>query len=89
MVHTGRDGGSTKVPQHSTPRWNEAGLCIGGQKSSFNVEVRVRQGCVLVPVIFNMFLSAVTLLSNKALETTDGVHFQFQLDGNLFNIWSQ
>ena len=29
---------------------------------------------------------AFTLLSHKALENTDGVHIQFQLDGNLFNI---
>ncbi len=65
----------------------QACVRIGGQQSpSFNVKVGVRQGCVLAPVIFNLFLSAVTLLSHKALGTTDGIHIQFRLDGSLFNI---
>ncbi|XP_061737900.1 uncharacterized protein LOC133539760 [Nerophis ophidion] len=59
---------------------------VGQQSPSFNVKVGVRQGCVLAPVIFNLFLSAVTLLSHKALGTTDGIHIQFRLDGSLFNI---
>ena len=65
----------------------QACVRIGGQQSpSFNVKLGVRQGCVLAPVIFNLFLSAVTLLSHKALGTTDGIHLQFRLDGSLFNI---
>ena len=59
----------------------------GGSKSEpFNVEVGVKQGCVLAPVIFNMYLTAVTLISHQQMNRDDGVQIQFRLDGNLFNL---
>ena len=41
------------------------GMCaqvvmVRSQSSSFPVEVRVKQGCVLAPIIFNLFLVAMT-----------------------------
>ena len=41
------------------------GMCaqvvmVGSKSSSFPVEVRVKQGCVLAPIIFNLFLVAMT-----------------------------
>ncbi|XP_036368425.1 uncharacterized protein LOC118767649 [Octopus sinensis] len=40
----------------------------GGQSDYFNVEVSVKQGCILGPVLFNVFLVAVTLLSRYDLK---------------------
>ena len=65
----------------------QACVSVGGQQSPcFNVDVGVKQGCVLAPTIFNLFLSVVTLLAHKLLDPSDGVQIQYRLDGNLFNI---
>ena len=65
----------------------QACVSVGGQQSPFfSVDVGVKQGCVLAPTIFNIFLSTVTLLSHKLLDPSDGVQIQYRLDGNLFNI---
>ncbi len=65
----------------------QACVSIGGQQSSFfSLEVGVKQGCILVPTIFNMFLTTVTLLNHKSFDPTDGIQIKFRLDGNLFNI---
>ena len=44
------------------------GMCaqvvmVGSQSSSFPVEVGVKQGCVLAPIIFNLLLVAMTCIS--------------------------
>ena len=65
----------------------QACVSNGGQQSPFfSVDVGVKQGCVLAPTIFNMFISTVTLLSHKHLDPTDGIRIQYRLDGSLFNI---
>ncbi|CAM4561369.1 unnamed protein product [Leuciscus chuanchicus] len=65
----------------------QACVIVGTSRSpSFPVQVGVKQGCVLAPVIFNLFLAAVTLLSRNSLSPDDGVCLQFRLDGNLFNL---
>ena len=38
-------------------------LASGERSEPFNIEVGVKQGCVIAPVIFNIFVSAITLLS--------------------------
>jgi hypothetical protein len=58
----------------------------GLQSDPFSVAVGVKQGCVLAPVIFNMYLVAVTLLSSLNVDPQDGVQLRFRLDGNLFNL---
>ena len=64
-----------------------ARVTIGGQESApFPVHTGVRQGCVLAPVLFNIFLLCVTQLLHKEIEDTSGVAVDFRLDGNLFNI---
>lgn len=65
----------------------QASVLVGGQKSPpFPVKVGVKQGCVLAPVIFNLFLTAATLLFHKTIQEDGGVKIQFRLDGSLFNI---
>lgn len=64
-----------------------ARVTIGGQESApFPVHTGVRQGCVLAPVLFNIFLLCVTQLLHKEIEDSSGVAVEFRLDGNLFNI---
>jgi len=52
----------------------------------FDVLIGVKQGCVLVPVIFNLFLADVTLVFRNGLPPNAGIPTNFMLDGNLFNI---
>ncbi|XP_034071876.1 LOW QUALITY PROTEIN: uncharacterized protein LOC117545945 [Gymnodraco acuticeps] len=68
-------------------QFHDCSVTIGGQESSpFPVHTGVRQGCVLAPVLFNIFLLCVTQLLHKEIEDSSGVAVDFRLDGNLFNI---
>ena len=67
------------------------GMCAqvvmaGSQSSIFPVEVRVKQGCVLAPIIFNLLLVAITLVSHHDLQSSDCVGIEYRLDGGLFNL---
>ena len=56
------------------------------KSKSFGVNTGVKQGCVRAPVIFNLFLVAVTLVFRHNISATDGVRIKYRLDGSLFNI---
>ena len=67
------------------------GMCAqvvmtGSQSSSFPVEVGVKQGCVLAPIIFNLLQVAITLVSHRDLQSSDCVGIEYRLDGGLFNL---
>lgn len=63
-----------------------ARMTIGGQEAvSFPVCTGVRQGRVLAPVLFNIFLICVTQLLHKEIEDNSGVSVVYSLDGSLFN----
>ena len=54
------------------------GMCAqvvmaGSQSSSFPVEVGVKQGCVLAPIILNLLLVAIALVSHRVLQSSDCV----------------
>jgi len=53
----------------------QARVVIGGQESDpFEVLAGVKQGCVLAPAIFNLFLVAVTLVFRTGLSTDEAYH---------------
>ena len=64
------------------------GMCAqvviaGSQSSSFPVEVGVKQGCVLAPIIFNLLLVAIALVSHRDLQSSDCIGIECRLDGGL------
>ena len=73
------------------PQQFHTGMCAqvvmaGSQSSSFPVELGVKQGCVLSPIIFSLLLVAITLVSHHDLQPSDCVGIEYRLDGGLFNL---
>ena len=64
-----------------------ARVCVRGQISDpFDVSIGVKQGCVLAPTIFNLYLSAITVLARYNIQSEDGIAINYRLDGSLFNL---
>ncbi|KAG7169398.1 RNA-directed DNA polymerase from mobile element jockey-like 39 [Homarus americanus] len=61
-------------------------LVSGVQSEPFSVQMGLKQGCVLAPVLFNIFLLAVAQLSHNALGPDAGMGIRYRLDSSLFNI---
>ena len=61
-------------------------VMAGSQSSSFPVEVGVKQSCVLAPIIFNLLLVAIALVSHRDLQSSDCIGIEYRLDGGLFNL---
>ena len=61
-------------------------VMAGSQSSSFPAEVVVKQGCVLAPIIFNLLLVTITLVSHCDLHSSDCIRIEYRLDGGLFNM---
>ena len=53
---------------------------------AFLLKLRVKQGCVLAPIIFYLFLVAITLVSHRDLQSSDCVGIEYRLEGGLFNL---
>jgi len=63
-----------------------AQVIYGGASSEiFPVQVGVKQGCVLAPVIFNIFMTVVALYARKSFLQNNGISVKYRHDGNLFN----
>ena len=57
----------------------------GGEHSDrFNITNGVKQGCVLAPVLFNLFFTKVLLHAVRDLN--QGVYLKYRLDGSLFDL---
>lgn len=54
----------------------------GSVSESFRVEAVLKQGCIIAPTLFSIFI-AVILLGNELLQ---GVHLVYRTDGKLFNL---
>ena len=62
-----------------------ANVSVGGEISeSFSVTNGVKQGCVLAPTLFSIFLSA--MLNEAFRDIGDGVYIQSRQSADLFNI---
>ncbi|XP_034050988.1 LOW QUALITY PROTEIN: uncharacterized protein LOC117531908 [Thalassophryne amazonica] len=58
-------------------------LTRGGTSAPFAISNGVKQGCVLAPVLFNLF----SCVLNRALcDLNNGVYLRYRLDGSLFNL---
>ena len=64
-----------------------ATVSVGGEETSpFDVGVGMKQGCVMAPIIFNIFLAAASHLFQESFPSTQGVGLTYRLDGSLFNL---
>ena len=62
-----------------------ATVSVGGEVSgSFSVTKGVKQGCVLAPTLFSIFLSA--MLDDPFRDMGDGVYIQYRQSADLFNV---
>ena len=50
----------------------------------FEIKTGVKQGCVLVPLLFIIFYSFV--IQETVTSCSDGVYIRFRTDGKLFNL---
>ena len=67
------------------------GMCarvqVGGLESGeFGVSRGVKQGCVLAPVLFNIFIHYVTQLTHTSVREGCGAHISYRIDRSLFNL---
>ena len=61
-------------------------VMAGSQFSSFPDKVGVKQGCVLAPIIINLLLVAIALVSHRDPKSSDCVEIECRLDGDHFNL---
>ena len=59
-------------------------LSNGEVSEPFNITNGVKQGCVLAPVLFNLFFTCV--LSHAIKDLDLGVYLRYRLDGSLFDL---
>ena len=59
-------------------------LYDGDQSGSFNINTGVKQGCVIAPTLFSIFLAA--FISLAAVDQANGVGIIHRTDGELFNM---
>ena len=59
-------------------------LFDGEQSGSFNINTGVKQGCVIAPTLFSIFLAA--FISLAAVDQAKGVGIIYRTDGELFNM---
>ena len=59
-------------------------LCGGDISESFDICNGVKQGCVLAPVLFNLFFTCV--LNHAIKDFSNGVYLRYRLDGSMFDL---
>ena len=59
-------------------------LSDGEASESFSISNGVKQGCVLAPVLFNLFFTCVLNHATRDLE--EGMYLRYRLDGSLFKL---
>ena len=62
-------------------------VAAGDCSDTFGVIAGVKQGCVLAPILFNLFVSTVITAANANIDRkTDGVTLRYRYDGGIFNL---
>lgn len=56
----------------------------GMETEPYGVHTGVKQGCVIAPTLFSIFISAIIHLTGK--DRPEGVRITYRFDGQLFNI---
>ena len=56
------------------------------ESDSFAVSRGVKQGCVLAPVLFNIYVQYVTYLVHLEVGETGGAHLSYRMDRSLFDL---
>ncbi|XP_071504641.1 uncharacterized protein [Diadema antillarum] len=59
-------------------------LSNGEPSEKFAISNGVKQGCVLAPVLFNLFFAQVLLHAVRDIEL--GIYIKYRLDGSLFDM---
>ena len=59
-------------------------LTNGNMTEEFPITNGVKQGCVLAPVLFNIFFTA--MLSHACRNLEKGIHLKYRMDGSLFDL---
>ena len=60
-------------------------VCVlydGEQSGSFNINTGVKQGCVIAPTLFSIFLAAFISLAPAAVDQAKGVGIMYRTDGS-------
>ena len=66
----------------------KASVSVGGNETApFNVELGVKQGCVIAPILFNIYLATATILFHGRLPP-GSIDITYRLDRNLFDLRS-
>lgn len=58
----------------------------GDLSDPFPISNGVKQGCVLAPTLFSIFLSMLIKQATEDLDDEDGVYVRYRLDGRHFNL---
>ena len=65
----------------------QASFFVGGDETEpFSVQVGMKQGYVMTPVIFNLYVAAATLLFRRKSSPRLGIDLTYRLDGSLLNL---
>ena len=59
-------------------------LTGGNMTDEFEITNGVKQGCVLAPVLFNIFFTA--MLSHACKDLDKGIYLKYRMDGSLFDL---
>ena len=58
----------------------------GGESAPFKVKVGVKQGCVIAPVLFNLYIMSVVLLLQRDMQEYVKIQLRYRFDRSLFDL---
>ena len=61
-------------------------VMTAGESSCYEVQLGVKQGCVIAPVLFNLYVMGVKMLLQDTVGEDGMVQLNFRTDRSLFNL---